>query len=240
MGNLTGHIKIKHTNKDKFRCDECDFTTHNNFNMVQHKEEHQGITYPCEICDYKTTVRRYLNYHFRRNHGNERHACEQCDFVGKLPRCLKDHINIVHLGIRFPCPDCEYVGKKRDYLNDHVKNVHKKKLDKSYFDNLDQPVNQNQQIMMKEEKKNYFHEQNEDKSEQKTEQLPDIEDEMKSNQRGEKTPELKAVNNFIEHSDFQDSLQHILAEKFPMVDPKEIDKREEQIKGSDTENHSDS
>ena len=36
--NLTGHINIKHTYKDRFRCDECYFIlTHNNVNMVQHK-----------------------------------------------------------------------------------------------------------------------------------------------------------------------------------------------------------
>merc|ERR1719186_1805111 len=35
---LMEHFSRQHKHTDKYRCDECDFTTHNNVNLVRHME----------------------------------------------------------------------------------------------------------------------------------------------------------------------------------------------------------
>ena len=46
------HYRRQHKNIDKYRCDECDFTTHNNANLVRNMERvYMGLSYSCKLCD---------------------------------------------------------------------------------------------------------------------------------------------------------------------------------------------
>ena len=215
-----------------YTCELCDAVFNRETGLKVHKEvKHSDTKYPCDQCDFQGSCRKYLNDHIRRAHGIKKYKCEFCEYGATIPSELVAHLRNQHSTEMSNFT----LGKGEINLKDHVKKVQKNKLEKSYFDTLEEPENPTRQIIIKEEKNIHY----QDKSEQKTDQLPEIKDEVKSNHKGEKTPELKAVNNFIEHSDFQNSLQHILAEKFPLLEPQEIDGREE-FNGSATENHPDS
>ena len=71
---------------DKYRCDECDFTTHNNANLVRHLERiHMGLSYrSIKLCDGVFNRKSGLKIHREVKHSYTecKYPCEQCDFQG--------------------------------------------------------------------------------------------------------------------------------------------------------------
>ena len=64
-----------------FACDQCEFRTTVEFNLVFHKEaKYDGIRYLCHLCDYIFQSQAYLKMHLDANHINVNHACDLCVF----------------------------------------------------------------------------------------------------------------------------------------------------------------
>lgn len=64
---LKRHKSVKHTNDAaKFYCSEdgCSYSTHSTYNLRVHVEKvHQGIKWPCDMCDYVGGYKGDLNRH---------------------------------------------------------------------------------------------------------------------------------------------------------------------------------
>ena len=89
--------------------------------------------YDCQFCDKIFTVRRYLDTHINRNHGDvQLQKCTQCEKVFNnlkqhLKQHLKRHIQVTHMEHK---PNtCDFCGKnfsRVDNLKEHIKFIHSK------------------------------------------------------------------------------------------------------------------
>ena len=95
--NLKKHIMIKH-NKERFKCDLCDFTNHNKYVVNRHRKDHDRI---------KDTF-----------------ECDSCDFRAVNKSTVKIHNDSIHLGLKYPCSFCPYVANSKPALAQHVKKTH--------------------------------------------------------------------------------------------------------------------
>jgi uncharacterized Zn-finger protein len=67
----------------RFNCDQkdCTYGTDAAHDMKRHTDNHKGIRYPCELCEYKATTKSTLLKHVRAVHENRREA--ECPMCGK-------------------------------------------------------------------------------------------------------------------------------------------------------------
>ena len=101
-----------------------------NRDIIKVKKRHQ---YDCQFCDKIFTVRRYLDTHINRNHGDvQLQKCTQCEKVfNNLKQHLKRHIQVTHMEHK---PNtCDFCGKnfsRVDNLKEHIKFIHSKETRK--------------------------------------------------------------------------------------------------------------
>lgn len=133
--HLNFHIKVKHLQLTKYKCDLCDFSSYGKYEIRSHLIIHHlpleaRKQYPCDECNSILTTRMSLKIHKTHKHSDSRpHYC----FCGKsfaLKETLKSHIRNVHNGERkYKCPikDCNKGFNSISRLNDHVNNMHGQK-----------------------------------------------------------------------------------------------------------------
>ena len=97
--------------------------------------------YNCDICNYSTTIARYLKQH-KTTHIAGKYKCTECNYTCHKPNIMKSHMNKVHdiLKVDFICerekPDvkhflcqskkCHYLNTKKSALENHFKLKHAK------------------------------------------------------------------------------------------------------------------
>ena len=74
--------------------------------LLNDKEnKHEGLSYPCDKCDFCAT--QFVNL---RRHKESKHeikdACDLCKYFAKSVQNLKYHVISKHLGIRYNCVQC--------------------------------------------------------------------------------------------------------------------------------------
>lgn len=111
--------------ENRFRCDQCDYVTHQHSNLIRHQRTHTGDKpFVCSFpaCDKSFSVKCNLTVH-ERLHSEERpFTCDVCDKTFKLKHHLVKHQRI-HTGERpFKCDQCEYAASTPGDLR-----VHKRK-----------------------------------------------------------------------------------------------------------------
>ena len=107
------------------KCPECGkvFTTKGS--MVTHyRSVHEGIKYPCNLCDYQATTQGSLQTHIKSVHEGIKYACNQCDYQAKRQDNLQRHIQSVHEGIKYPCNQCDYQATQLGNLQTHIAAKH--------------------------------------------------------------------------------------------------------------------
>ncbi|XP_064640707.1 zinc finger protein 184-like [Lineus longissimus] len=94
-GNPGSSPKTSPTRKEAFKCDECDYSSHN---------------------------KHYLKQHVDLVHSTDRpFKCPFCDYAGKRSYALKEHL-IVHSNDRpFECTHCNATFRKKGHLTNHIK-----------------------------------------------------------------------------------------------------------------------
>ena len=100
--NFRLHIKRVHSGSS-FKCDTCDSSYRNNYDLKKHiervhdkdKNHEEEISY-CDQCTYSSPWREYLSKHKRRAHGESTFYCDQCPYSNKINHELKLHMKRMH------------------------------------------------------------------------------------------------------------------------------------------------
>ena len=151
---LKNHIENEHENKErkKYTCAECNKTYLRKYSFSTHIKVHQGVSFPCDKCDYTTGrmgnlrlhnkstheklkildcdtcdykgKRKNLLSHIKAKHGSERFTCDTCDHAYTRSTFLRAHIKRVHGNVVFKCVQCEYKCNSKDTLRGHTKDKH--------------------------------------------------------------------------------------------------------------------
>ncbi|KAF5277035.1 hypothetical protein FQA39_LY06273 [Lamprigera yunnana] len=115
--NLKRHLKIHMSNK--YICKECDYRTEWKYLLMQHIKKHTGDEYKCNECDYRTVRKYLLKVHLKIHTGDE-YKCKECNYKTVRKDVLQKHVKI-HTGDEYKCKECDYRTVRKDLLKQHVK-----------------------------------------------------------------------------------------------------------------------
>lgn len=144
--DLRSHIKSRHTETPRQKCDICGNLVKN---MRKHKQIHveSALHIKCEICGHKTTTFKYLRLHMK-IHNDEKwvwsffcelgnnfvsksflfisrpYVCSTCGQSFKRKKALNDHMSL-HSGIpRHFCNYCDRTFNNSGNKFKHIKQAH--------------------------------------------------------------------------------------------------------------------
>ena len=83
---------------------------------------HEGISYPCDQCQYAAPSTGALNKHKQSKHEVVKHPL--CAFSPTDPGSLKKHKKSMHEGLKYSCDKCEYSGSNESNLKKHKQKRH--------------------------------------------------------------------------------------------------------------------
>jgi len=106
-------------------CGECGHEGKSAAELRQHKLTiHQGITYPCDLCEYVASRPDALKRHKKGKHEEKKFPCSQCQFRAHSAVKLSQHKLQVHVGVRLLCNLCDFSATKLAKLKEHKMMVH--------------------------------------------------------------------------------------------------------------------
>ena len=82
--------------------------------------QHEGVYYSCDHCEYTVTHKRQLQRHLIAKHEEPSYQCQECEY--RLDS-LKYHQESKHYGISFSCDQCQYKATMKSSLKKHVQGV---------------------------------------------------------------------------------------------------------------------
>merc|ERR1712129_121469 len=86
----------------------------------------EKVNIPCEFsdCNYVAAQRRYLREHRQAIHEGIKYPCELCDHKGSTKSNLKKHVQIRHTEEKYPCHQCNHLASSIVTLSEHHENIH--------------------------------------------------------------------------------------------------------------------
>ena len=92
-----GSRKRKGTDTEDVRsCDQCEYSGSRQALRHHKKSKHEGIRYPCDLCDYAATTLTNLKKHKKSKHEGIRYPCDQCDFAIDCPKNLTERVKLIY------------------------------------------------------------------------------------------------------------------------------------------------
>lgn len=107
--------------------------------LKRHKEIHEGKTYECNKCDYKTKTSTCLYSHLRTHSDIKPHSCKLCSKQFRKPSILKRHVKAMHNKRRtktFPCEVCWQMFYNKADVKTHMR-THTGSLLREIFSDFD-------------------------------------------------------------------------------------------------------
>ena len=120
------HILRVHSEKERFKCSQCDYRTNISWDVKAHYERNHTDTYlnPCEFCG---NIFKDLKRHSCLAKG--RIPCTKCDKTFPHTNEMKLHIKRIHENVKNKaCEQCSYRTYSGFNLRLHVKKMHNSKL----------------------------------------------------------------------------------------------------------------
>ena len=112
--NLKGEKKEFKIGTNKFKCEQCPYTSTISKDVKRHTQRVHDKTkdYSCRVCGHATSQKSYLRV--------KNFKCEQCPFGSSFSKDLKRHIKGVHDKIKnHICLRCGYATARKDNLDSH-------------------------------------------------------------------------------------------------------------------------
>ena len=128
------------SNKEIFKCSDCDFETSSKRGLNVHiKRKHTNLkdaVYPkeCDFCDAKLKNESEMRMHRKiaHTHKEAKFKCEDCDFSGNNELSLEVHHGKCHTE-DFECGLCDYKANSLENLNTHLTTCESYECDNCYF-----------------------------------------------------------------------------------------------------------
>lgn len=126
-GELTRHIRYRHTHEKPFKCTLCDYASVEISKLRRHFRSHTGERpYACEDCGKAFADSFHLKRHRMSHTGEKPYECPECKQRFTQRGSVKMHIMQQHLKTapKFACEICHtHLGRKSD-LNVHMRKQH--------------------------------------------------------------------------------------------------------------------
>ena len=58
---------------------------------VTTKLQHEGISYPCDKCEYQATIPKDLKRHTQAKHDGVKYVCDKCDYTTAWEKEISTH-----------------------------------------------------------------------------------------------------------------------------------------------------
>merc|ERR550532_3501945 len=85
---------------------------------------HQGIRFPCELCNYRAPDKGSLMRHTRGVHEGIKFYCDFCVYSASQKGNLKKHVEMKHPDKEYSCPYCKFKVNWKGSFIKHMQNQH--------------------------------------------------------------------------------------------------------------------
>ncbi|KAJ3585909.1 hypothetical protein NHX12_012316 [Muraenolepis orangiensis] len=126
--SLKEHM-FNHEGKKPFKCEECDYSSVYNKDVLRHSAVHNKekqlpkiSQFPCPICDRVYPMQKRLTQHMKTHSTEKPHMCDKCGKSFKKRYTFKMHLltHIQSLGdSKFKCEYCDYTCDNKKMLLNH-------------------------------------------------------------------------------------------------------------------------
>ncbi|KAH3836352.1 putative zinc finger protein 66 [Dreissena polymorpha] len=120
-------IENAKTEMKSFDCTECDYRSPNKINFVQHKQRMHTFSLKCDECGHVFGMKKDLNRHVKRVHGEPSYVCEICQRHYKFRRAYVSHMKCHdsdYVKQDYPCEICGKTFSTKYVLTTHVNAAH--------------------------------------------------------------------------------------------------------------------
>ena len=118
-------MKVEGKSKNEYYCKDCKLITKSLPYLKRHIDsKHQGLRFPCSICEYRAFYKHDLDNHMKAKHMEATFKCEKCDYSTHCKSNLTKHKAFRHEGKTFPCSECNFKAARKSSLRQHVKSIH--------------------------------------------------------------------------------------------------------------------
>jgi KRAB domain-containing zinc finger protein len=106
----------------KFECKECDYGCDDQRNFNRHVDNHNGVRYPCLLCDFEATQAGALKRHVRNMHDKVKDfPCDECEKEFAQNAQLTIHHDYEHKKLHWVCSSCGKGFSKKGHCKAHIK-----------------------------------------------------------------------------------------------------------------------
>lgn len=126
--NSTLRTHLKQHSKDRYKCEECDFTCSNVFTFKNHVNSHRGKRkHQCTLCEFSSSTATGLKLHVAIHNNVKFHQCQLCSYSCVQGHNLKIHMRS-HTGEKpYKCHLCDYASTNNGHLKTHLSKKHSDK-----------------------------------------------------------------------------------------------------------------
>ncbi|ELT95140.1 hypothetical protein CAPTEDRAFT_224454 [Capitella teleta] len=130
---LNVHKHVHKEKMNKFKCNQCSFTSSNNASIHIHRQVHSQGSVLCDICGFAYNDKSTLSKHKRVHDISRPFACTfpECRWRFNSETMCKAHIRAHTTEGKFRCSQCGYIFRHKHHLIRHEMNIHNIHRDKN-------------------------------------------------------------------------------------------------------------
>ena len=127
QSGLLVHIKAKHSDGKRFKCDQCDEEYVYQTDLTRHQSKHNSekmVRCDFEQCQYQSNRPDKVKLHRQTIHQGIKFPCNHCEYKAMSPCDLRKHVRGRHEGIRYTCDRCDHISVDKSSLKKHILAIH--------------------------------------------------------------------------------------------------------------------